>query len=388
VTQPLLKAPFPWYGGKSRATGLIWPRFGDTVNYVEPFCGSCAVLLNRPHKPKNETVNDLDCFIANFWRALQHDPSGVCRYCDWPVNEADLHSRHAYLLDQLQNGFRERMLTDPHYFDVKIAGWWVWGLCCWIGGEWCSESVLTKTGRTKRLLPHSGTRGANRKRPLVIKGGTGVYAMRPRIDRGGRGVTKTWQQKPQAHGQGVTKRSLDLLEYLTALSDRLRRVVVCCGDWTRVLTPVVTTAIGLTSVLLDPPYGADAGRDPTIYAEEDLDVAAKVRDWAVANGDNPLLRIALCGYEGEHEMPDSWECVAWQAHPINNKKQENHKRERIWFSPYCLRPQAGLFDSVDTNPEAGTAEEARHAPEGLKARDGRGQVAPPVRRDAPKEEIA
>lgn len=49
-----LKAPFPWFGGKSRAAHLIWPRFGNVPNYVEPFAGSLAVLLNRPHAPAND----------------------------------------------------------------------------------------------------------------------------------------------------------------------------------------------------------------------------------------------------------------------------------------------------------------------------------------------
>lgn len=39
-----LKAPFPWFGGKSRAAHLVWERFGAVGNYVEPFAGSLAVL--------------------------------------------------------------------------------------------------------------------------------------------------------------------------------------------------------------------------------------------------------------------------------------------------------------------------------------------------------
>lgn len=42
------KAPFPWFGGKTRASGLVWQRFGAVANYVEPFAGSLAVLLGRP----------------------------------------------------------------------------------------------------------------------------------------------------------------------------------------------------------------------------------------------------------------------------------------------------------------------------------------------------
>ena len=74
----MLQAPFPWFGGKSRVGPLVWERFGDVANYVEPFAGSLAVLLARPVGWEgSETVNDKDGFVANFWRALQADPDGV-----------------------------------------------------------------------------------------------------------------------------------------------------------------------------------------------------------------------------------------------------------------------------------------------------------------------
>jgi hypothetical protein len=53
-----LRAPFPWFGGKARVAGLVWERFGDVRNYVEPFFGGGAVLLGRPSAPRIETVND------------------------------------------------------------------------------------------------------------------------------------------------------------------------------------------------------------------------------------------------------------------------------------------------------------------------------------------
>ncbi len=39
---PTLKAPFPWFGGKSRVAPDVWARFGDVANYVEPFFGGGA----------------------------------------------------------------------------------------------------------------------------------------------------------------------------------------------------------------------------------------------------------------------------------------------------------------------------------------------------------
>ena len=106
-------------------------------------------MLNRPSEPGIETVNDLDCMVANFWRALQHDPDAVADAADWPVNEADQHARHLWLVSQEQ--FREQMKVDPEFYDAKIAGWWVWGQCIWIGSGWCAKQ-----------LPHLGDAGNGR----------------------------------------------------------------------------------------------------------------------------------------------------------------------------------------------------------------------------------
>lgn len=115
-------------------------------------------------------------------------------------------------------------------------------------------------------------------------------------------------------------------------------------------TPTVTQ--GLTGVFLDPPYADTAGRDAAIYAEEDLAVAHAVREWALAHGDDPQIRIVLCGYNGEHVMPPSWTEVPWKthggyAHIGHGRGKHNATRERLWLSPHCLRSPALPFDSTD-----------------------------------------
>lgn len=101
----------------------------------------------------------------------------------------------------------------------------------------------------------------------------------------------------------------------------------------------------MTAILLDPPYDTDGHDD--VYGEMSRGVSSQVFDWAMANGDNPLLRIALCGYEGEHSMPDTWDCLAWKAmggYAAAAGNTENSTRERIWFSPHCLQAnQKELF---------------------------------------------
>ena len=135
--QPL-QAPFPYFGGKRKAAETVWPAFGKVVNYVEPFAGSAAMLLAAPpDATRIETINDFDGFVANFWRALAHDPDAVAHAADWPVNEVDLMARHSWLVRHRQP-ITEQLCADPAWYDARSAGWWVWGACNWIGSGWCS----------------------------------------------------------------------------------------------------------------------------------------------------------------------------------------------------------------------------------------------------------
>lgn len=132
----MMKAPFPWFGGKRKVAPIIWQAFGDVTTYIEPFAGSLAVLLERPadHERRIEIVNDKDRYLANFWRAVRADPDAVARYADWPVNEADLTARHIWLVQTAADRIA-RIDGDPYYYDAQVAGWWVWGISAWIGGD-------------------------------------------------------------------------------------------------------------------------------------------------------------------------------------------------------------------------------------------------------------
>ena len=139
-----LKAPFPYFGGKSAVAAEVWRRFGNVKNYVEPFFGSGAVLLGRPHWRSDgprlvETVNDADGLLANFWRAMTADAEAVAHHADWPVNEADLHARHLWLVGQRER-ITERLMADPEWLDAKAAGWWVWSM----GANAIARGLFTK----------------------------------------------------------------------------------------------------------------------------------------------------------------------------------------------------------------------------------------------------
>lgn len=320
-----LTAPFPWFGGKRRVAPLLWELLGNVPNYVEPFAGSLACLLGRPHPPGIETINDLDGFVANVWRALALAPEDTARWSDWPVSECDLHARHLWLRDR-RDTLSSRLMGDPEYYDAKIAGWWLWGIACWIGSGWCGAS---STG------------------PWEVVDGRMVH-----LGNAGQGVTRQLVHLSNA-GQGVTQHSDNLLIWFKNIQSRLRRVRVCCGDWRRVMGPAVTVKNGLTGILLDPPYSAEEDRDMRLYALDSGTVAHEVRDWCLENGDQRQLRIVLCGYGDVHDtlLAHGWRRYAWKAtggygNQGQGRGRANAHRETLWASPACLRPnnaQLSLF---------------------------------------------
>jgi len=337
-----LRAPFPYFGGKSAVAGEIWQRFGDVPNYCEPFFGSGAVLLARPnfHGRRTETVNDIDGFVANFWRALRADPDGVTQWADWPVNEVDLEARHYWLVSEGRARL-DAILGDPEGFDAKIAGWWVWGLCSWIGSgfasgqgpwRWVGDAWVAETGSggISRRLPHLfREQGINRQLPHLGDAGHGIKRKLPHLGDAGRGIN----------------RNGDLRAMLAELATRLRDVRVAHGDWARICGSSVTDRGNerfLTAVFLDPPY-ANAGRDD-VYTHNCGAVAETCRAWALVAGKRPFMRICLAGYAHEHDMP-GWTQYRWKAQGgmgnqgSDTRGRDNATKESLWFSPHCLPPE-------------------------------------------------
>ena len=322
-----LKAPFPYFGGKSRAVPAVWAAFGEVKNYVEPFSGSAAMLLGAPEGRRIETINDFDGFVANFWRAIAHDPEAVAHYADWPCIEADLEARHAWLVNRADR--LRWQLEDPDFYDAKMAGWWVWGACNWIGSGWCSGTGPHQSNGVRmidrRQLPHLGDAGKGIKRQL------------PHLGDAGKGINR--------HAGDVSRREF-IMDWFVALHDRLRDVRVTCGDWSRVVKDSVTVRHGLTAVFLDPPY--TKGAMDYGSGGMGLGIADAVREWCAANGDNPQMRIVLCGHAGEHDdlLTQGWRTRTWTArkgYAASAEARANSKGETLWCSPHCVPDEHALM---------------------------------------------
>lgn len=384
-----LKSPFPWPGGKSDVASVVWERLGDTPNYVEPFAGSAAVLLARPHSldGKTETLNDLDGHIENVWRSITYATEETAFYCDRIVSEASLTAAHLHL-KAAREELTSRLMADPFYCDSALAGLWLYGIASWIGDGWCVADGpwISLDGRLvdRRTLPEEDQnegvwrqapaitpqgnggertqgiqryRGVPRKIPEVGRSPNGqigfnrkgIQAIRhegvskhmPKIGANGTGsdsghngvLRKEFREPPNA-----------LLSYFTRLSDRLRRVRLLCGDWKRVVKDSVTVNHGLTALFMDPPYPQD---EHGVAYHGDGNIWYDVARWAAERGDDPRLRICVAGYYSEQAdllFPASWSRYRWEARGgYSNQSKDgrgraNAKREILWFSPHCLDP--------------------------------------------------
>lgn len=303
-----LKPPYSRFGGKREVADVIWKGFGVVNQYVEPCYGGGAVHLSRPlHFDCVEVINDVDLLLVNFWRSLKLFPEQVIEHAIHPSSEVDLIARNNWL-HNTRNDWKEKFCKDPEFCQPKYAGWWVWGASIWLGHGFCDRVV-------KARLPTIGQSG----RRGILRGETP-----------------------------------DISKYLNALSFRLVRTQIACGDWSRVLTPGATTmhSGGKIAVFLDPPYAVK--RTSELYSHDDEIVSRKVRRWAIDNGDDSKFRIVLAGYVEEHDkhMP-----IGWRRHfyagpssyqSANSAKEgkgnnENRRKECLWFSPHCVPPRQGLF---------------------------------------------
>lgn len=336
----LFKTPFQYYGGKSDAAALVWEALGDVEHYVEPFAGSLAVLLRRPHEPNrtyhSETVNDADGLLVNAWRSIQLSPDATAEAASNPVAEADLHARHGALVRWRAETQLEHLMGDPAWHDPVMAGWWIWGTACWIGSGFASGGGGWTVDETGRLV-----RGAK----------PGVSRQLPHLSDNGRGVNHAGTREPGVDdGEEFHPVTMpEVRRWFAYLSARLRHVRILNGDWTRACTGGAAKTInvrqgGHAGIFLDPPY-ATSERDANLYVHDSGTIAADVLRWCQANGADPRYRIVLAGYDSEHAelVGLGWREVEWfksgflkGGYAQQSAAGHQQKRERLWLSPHCI----------------------------------------------------
>ena len=315
-----MNPPFKWFGGKRRVADYVWSRFGETGSYIEPFLGSGAVFVRSPGTVKYSVLNDKDCLVANFWRAAKREPEALAEYVSDISHEAELTARHVYICERL-GSLAPRVMADPDYFDLRIAGYWFYAISQVIGDDFATGTgcwgVRTADDGTKELVDSRADKA--------------VVGIVPK--------QRQWEKK---------KIKLEKAREITAsIFKKLESAVILCGAWERAVTPVNFRQSGVYSIFLDPPYSSARN----MAYRTDGDLRSGIMRWCRENGGREDRRVAVCGYDGEYnELQNSgWTMYAWKgANGFTATRKaganENRSKERIWFSPHCLPDVSpGLF---------------------------------------------
>lgn len=303
-----MKPAWPYFGVKTCAAETIWRLLGNPPLYVEPFCGTCAVLLSRPGwRPglrRSEIVNDADGLLVNTLRAIRYRPSIVLRHAGTQISEIDMHARTAKLAQVDTGDLRAWLEASPTVCDPALAGWWLACACDAIGspispGPWTVQNNhLANTG-----------------------GDGGIARSIPSISR----------------RAGI--RTEDGRQRVYAIAERLSAVTILAGDWRRTVTPSATSSRttglsdgGSPGILLDPPYATGAN----LYAHGDDTISAQVEQWCLTEAPDDW-RIIVCGYAGDHP---ALEQAGWAVHQgaaagSGYSHTAARSRETLWASPAC-----------------------------------------------------
>lgn len=149
MNKPPITAVAPWMGSKRQLSGRIIETLGEHHAYFEPFCGSMAVILNKP-LARHEVVNDLNRDIVNVATVLKTRPLA-----------AELLVRLHFTL-AAEELYREsrRMTMEPYRgrlgdVDRAYHALVMW----WLGRNGIAGTKPSETGFSARFTARGGSGG-------------------------------------------------------------------------------------------------------------------------------------------------------------------------------------------------------------------------------------
>lgn len=121
-----IRPPITYFGGKQMLATRIAEMLPPHKHYVEPYCGSLAVLLaKRPSD--HETVNDLDGDLVTYWRVVRDRLDELERVCALTPHSRAEHAASydfASLDDDIERARRVWVqLTQGRGGVRSVTGW-------------------------------------------------------------------------------------------------------------------------------------------------------------------------------------------------------------------------------------------------------------------------
>ena len=278
--------PFPYFGKKTNAAPQVWELLGDVQRYIEPFCGACGVLLNRPHdySLRYETINDKDAYLTNLLRTIKYAPEHLGHIVNhMPVNKLDIMSANNDV-KRNEETLRDKLVGGGDIYSINDAAIYYTLLCDSISP---GKNGLRKVDGTHQRLSY--------------------------------------------------RNNLDHI--FEQLSHRFQHVCIHSSSWETVVTPAQLEKP--TGIYLDPPY--DGTED--VYRNNNS-ISEQVEEWCIANTSSPH-RIVISGYDNEHDtlLDHGWgKEKTFKSTGGGGSLGNSTNTEMLWYSPNCIQPtDATLF---------------------------------------------
>jgi DNA adenine methylase len=182
----------PWFGGKRTMAADIVRQLGPHRSYWEPFCGSLAVLMNKP-AVMYETVNDLHQDLVNLARVVKDEALARQLYGRL---ERTLFCEALFFESQ---SVLRAAAADPHAEEpARVERAYHYFLVSWMGPGGMAGTSISGQGFCKRFTSNGGSPGNRftgavesipfwheRLRPVVILSGCGIELCEKVEDRRG-----------------------------------------------------------------------------------------------------------------------------------------------------------------------------------------------------------
>lgn len=110
-----MDSPVTWIGSKKRYLSILYAAFPLEYQwYVEPFGGSCSVLLGKPQQDTHEVYNDSNQDLINLFRCIRDRPLRLI----WQLGFHWLNARDDF---KAFKGFLESGVLDNPFLEDELA---------------------------------------------------------------------------------------------------------------------------------------------------------------------------------------------------------------------------------------------------------------------------
>jgi len=149
-----IKGILPWFGGKRTLASAIIAELGKHKMYVEPFCGSLAVMLGKPHSG-SDIANDMHGDLINLAMVIASEK--CCVLYERLYRTMDCEAIFEECKRQFLAGVADPPESPKLVEEKHIERAWLYFVVSWQGRNGVSGTARVNYQKAKRWTPGGGS---------------------------------------------------------------------------------------------------------------------------------------------------------------------------------------------------------------------------------------